>query len=183
VTLKLHLGCGEVKLPGFVNIDIRSTPATDMVADIRNLSTFPSHNADVVYASHCLEHFGFREVDSVLKEWCRVLRKSGDLFIAVPDFDKLVAAYSRHFTLNILHTRIHNHKLTSELLGDILGGQDYPENVHKCLFNEASIKERLEATGFCEIKRVKPPPWASNGATAHYASMFIHARKKEIGLR
>ncbi|GAH67829.1 unnamed protein product [marine sediment metagenome] len=92
---KLHLGCGNIKLDGFINIDIRQTPATDRVMDVSNLAEFSDNSVDMIYASHCLEHFSFRIVPDILCEWNRVLRKGGELVVRVPDFDILVNIYLR----------------------------------------------------------------------------------------
>lgn len=92
---KLHLGCGNTKLDGFINIDIRQTPATDRVMDISDLAEFSDNSVDMIYASHCLEHFNFRIVPDILCEWNRVLRKGGELVVRVPDFDILVNIYLR----------------------------------------------------------------------------------------
>lgn len=90
---RLHLGCGNIRLDGFINIDIRQTSATDRVTDITNLAEFSDNSVDMIYSSHCLEHFSFRIVPDILREWNRVLKKGGELVVRVPDFDILVNAY------------------------------------------------------------------------------------------
>ena len=93
---KLHLGCGNIKLDGFINIDVRHTPATDRVMDISDLAEFSDNSVDMIYASHCLEHFSFHIILDILCEWNRVLKKGeGELILRVPDFDILVNAYLR----------------------------------------------------------------------------------------
>ncbi len=93
---KLHLGCGAVRLDGFINIDIRETSATDRIMDISNLAEFSENSIDTVYASYVLDHFSFRNSPDVLREWNRVLRKGGELILRVPDFDILVNNYLKH---------------------------------------------------------------------------------------
>jgi predicted SAM-dependent methyltransferase len=176
--LKLHLGCGDIHLDGFVNIDARPTHATDKTSDIADLRDYQDNSVSSIYASHCLEHFSYKTVKEVLKEWHRVLKPGSSIYIAVPDFDILVNAYTRHFTWNIFKARIHSRILNDAFLGDFLGGQDYPENTHRCLFNQKSLTALLQETGFHNIKRIKPPTWAKRGAALHYASMMIRAEKK-----
>jgi predicted SAM-dependent methyltransferase len=91
--VKLHLGCGNIRLDGFINIDIRQTPATDRLMDITNLAEFGDNSVDMICSSHCLEHFSFRIVPDILREWNRVLKKGGELVVRVPDFDILVNTY------------------------------------------------------------------------------------------
>jgi hypothetical protein len=35
VVKRLHVGCGNIRLPGFCNVDILPTPAVDVVSDIQ----------------------------------------------------------------------------------------------------------------------------------------------------
>lgn len=77
----LNLGCGDHKLPGHVNLDIKDG------VDIRKLD-YADNSVDEVYASHVLEHFGAEETHDVLKEWVRVLKPGGVIRIAVPDIRK-----------------------------------------------------------------------------------------------
>jgi glutamyl-tRNA synthetase len=46
----------------------------------------PDNYADIVYNSECLEHFPWKEYQSVLKEWCRIVKPGGMIRIEVPDF-------------------------------------------------------------------------------------------------
>ena len=49
--------------------------------------------ADLVRASHVLEHYSWRDTVAVMSEWARVLKPGGVLQIAVPNFDYIIAAY------------------------------------------------------------------------------------------
>ncbi len=74
----------EKKIHG-TNIDCSNIGQPDFICDARNLSIFPDSYFTVVRASHILEHFKPEEIESVLKEWIRVLHEDGELHIAVPD--------------------------------------------------------------------------------------------------
>lgn len=80
----LNLGCGDSKLQGHDNLDIKTG------TDIRKLD-YHDFSVDEVYASHVLEHFGAEETHQVLKEWVRVLKPGGIIRIAVPDLRKAMA--------------------------------------------------------------------------------------------
>jgi SAM-dependent methyltransferase len=104
--LKLHLGCGNKRHEGFVNIDCKKTPATDLICDIRQLP-FENNTVDEIECYHVFEHFPvclhanvnseyghkYATLIMVLQEWKRVLKKDGLLVIEMPDLDKTLEAY------------------------------------------------------------------------------------------
>ena len=115
--LKLHLGCGEKRIPDFVNIDSRNLPSVDVVADAHCLSMFEPNSVDLIYCSHILEHFGRREYKEVLEHWVSLLKSDGILRLAVPDFEAITQFYTQTRDL-------------SKIMGLLYGGQTYPENFH-----------------------------------------------------
>lgn len=61
------------------------TYPVDVVCDARDVN-LPDQCADLVYSQECLEHFSWREYQSVLEEWCRLVKPGGKIVIEVPDF-------------------------------------------------------------------------------------------------
>jgi predicted SAM-dependent methyltransferase len=53
--LRVHLGCGDDKLPGFVNIDYRLTAAVDVAMDL-NLPTLASGSVALAFSNAFFEH-------------------------------------------------------------------------------------------------------------------------------
>lgn len=133
--LRLHLGCGDVDYPGFVNLDARPQPHVHHVQRIDRLKAFADDSVSLIYVSHCLEHFSHLHVVDVLREWRRVLKPGGVLRISVPDFDLMVATY--------LDT---GRDMRSILLA-LMGGQDYPFNFHYTCFNEAELSRLMLEAG------------------------------------
>lgn len=82
----MHLGCGPVKWPGWVGVDLDEK--ADIKSDIRQLP-FPSDHADAIAAIHVLEHFHSWEAGPMLIEWLRVLRPGGKLILELPCLDKV----------------------------------------------------------------------------------------------
>ena len=133
--MKLHLGCGNKKIKGFINIDIRSLPEVDLVDNISELNNIKNDSVDLIYACHVLEHFGRDEYMKVLKRWYEVLNDGGTLRIAVPDFEQVVEYYNKHKDL-------------SKLIGLLYGGQTYAHNFHYCGWDFQSLQNDLKSLGF-----------------------------------
>lgn len=153
---KLHLGCGNVILPkeeGWINVDSRDLPGVDIVQDISNLSPpiFPNNSADVIYACHVLEHFGFNNVipsvNQVLINWRNVLKRDGELWLSVPDLEVCLEGIKESKTFED----------QKQFIQAIFGGCDYPENRHYNGFTKLSLKYYLEAVGFKDIKFLNGP--------------------------
>jgi len=138
--MKLHLGCGERYIPGFVHVDIRKFLHVDYVASADELSMFEDNSIELVYACHILDHFGRNETEKVLQEWYRVLKPKGVLRVAVSDFKVLAETYLNTENLKLV-------------LGPLYGRQDYPENTHGTAFDYPTLSEFLDRTGFKNVHR------------------------------
>ncbi|MFV0420821.1 methyltransferase domain-containing protein [Oleidesulfovibrio sp.] len=88
--LRLHLGCGENHLEGYVNIDYPPAhhavmrPKADIFADIKALH-FPDNSLDEIRLHHVFEHFNRVEALGLLIRWHRWLKVGGRLHIETPD--------------------------------------------------------------------------------------------------
>jgi ubiquinone/menaquinone biosynthesis C-methylase UbiE len=86
--IKLNLGCGDKLLTGYLNVDIaheRAGAQPDVICDVRNLGKFEDNFADEILAVHVVEHFWRWEVESVLREWVRVLKPGGKMILECPN--------------------------------------------------------------------------------------------------
>lgn len=90
--LQLHLGCGPVELPGFINIDIAKAP---LAMNVLWGLPFDDATVRVVYLSHLLEHLFYpRDVMFLLAEIHRVLMPGGLVRVVVPDIERCLRAYA-----------------------------------------------------------------------------------------
>jgi len=83
-----------------------------LVGDAANLP-LKTNYADVVMASNVLEHLTMEEIQRSLKEFRRVLRPDGTLFIVTPNFALAPRKYFDDFT----HESILTHRSVADLLG------------------------------------------------------------------
>jgi len=175
----LHIGCGEIDAPGFINIDARPYPHVHIVAkSLYRLTMIPDEAADLVYMCHVLEHMSHRTVTGTLREMSRVLKRGGVLRISVPDLDHMIALY-----------RTSGNDVAA-IEQPLMGGQDYPLNFHHAVFNRAHLQRLLLASGFDLVRAWDPhrcefhdfDDWASRTITwngkEHPISLNVEAVKQ-----
>jgi predicted SAM-dependent methyltransferase len=145
--LRLNLGSGLTPIPGFVNVDaLEDSPGVDVIADISERLPFDDGAADLVYASHLLEHFPTDEVPRLLAEWRRVLRPGGVLLVAVPDLEviaKILIEKEGWFT-----------PPNGPWLGALYGGQKDTYDFHKTGFTAPWLAHLMREAGFGEVEKV-----------------------------
>jgi predicted SAM-dependent methyltransferase len=84
--LKLDLGCGPNKRPGFVGVDSRSFPGVDVVADLRQRWPWDDGSVEEVFCSHFVEHLTAPERIHFVNELYRVLRPGCAAELIVPNW-------------------------------------------------------------------------------------------------
>lgn len=150
--MKLNLGCGTKKMPGFVNVDVRFNPNPtaeankvwtdpDVIDDITVLEKFQNDSVDLIYACHVFEHFKKFERLNVLRRWFEVLKPGATIRLAVPDFEAVAYAY--------VHKIVPLEKLWSALNGS----QRHPYDFHYHCYDFDHLKADLEAVGFVNVRR------------------------------
>lgn len=174
---KLHSGCGDVRINGFINIDTFKTPATDFICEIEDLPKYIKPNSiRLIYSSHTLEHFSRRDSIQLLKMFYDFLEPSGELRISVPDLIKLA---------DIAKTKKLEFKDMELLQGILMGGQGNRYNYHKSIFWFDLLKQILDEIGFQEISEYPSYPHflgnvrdASSLAGYHEFGIYISSNVK-----
>lgn len=138
--LRLHLGCGNQHIEGYINIDFRKTKATDLVCDIVKLP-YPDNSVELIETYHVIEHLPRHDLPKTLKEWHRILTPAGKLIIECPDFDADVREYMGG---------------NEKRLGSIFGLQRYPGDSHLFGYNFERLTKLLKDAGFEHIQRREP---------------------------
>lgn len=85
--MKLNLGCGNRKHPGYVNVDFTSACSPDQVWDLENTPwPWESNSVEAVLFSHSLEHIGGnpRVFKEIMRELYRVCLNGAELTVMVP---------------------------------------------------------------------------------------------------
>jgi len=83
--LRLHIGSGNVRLPGWTNVDAQRLPGVDVVADVTRGLDFAG--AEAVFSEHFLEHLAVDDALRFLLEAHRVLMDGGWVRLTTPNLD------------------------------------------------------------------------------------------------
>jgi SAM-dependent methyltransferase len=83
--LKIDIGCGPNRKPGFKGMDILPLPGVDYVVDLeKGFSFLQDNSVDEYYTAHFLEHIDNFEL--VMGEIYRTLKSGGTCTVFVPHF-------------------------------------------------------------------------------------------------
>jgi predicted SAM-dependent methyltransferase len=91
--VRLNLGSGPRKVPGWINVDILGMGA-DLSWDLRRGIPFPDGSARSVFLEHVLEHFSFADGLELLSSCRDVLQPGGVIRVGVPDFGRYMESYA-----------------------------------------------------------------------------------------
>jgi predicted SAM-dependent methyltransferase len=127
--VKLNLGGGYQKIPGYQTIDRLFGQEAYPVC-------CPEESVEEIRASHLLEHFGHREVPEVLANWVSKLKPGGVLKVAVPNFDWI----RQHADSDL------------PIEGYLMGGQTDSEDFHKSIYTESKLRRLMQDAGLTDIE-------------------------------
>jgi predicted SAM-dependent methyltransferase len=87
---KLHIGCGDHALPGWLNTDHFPNTGGIMHLDATRPFPFNDDTFDYVFSEHMIEHIPYRDGLKMLAECHRVLKPSGKIRISTPNLAFLI---------------------------------------------------------------------------------------------
>jgi predicted SAM-dependent methyltransferase len=166
--INLHIGCIQTRLDGYLNIDVRKTKATDIVANSWELQMFKSESVAHIYSRHTVEHLTLHDANKTFKEWYRVLKIGATINIIVPDL-RFHAQQLLGITESNLNPPI---KSTFEhAMAGLYGWQRKDRgglvDLHKWGYTEESLNDTLKSHNFRNYKRDRDSetdfePWHLN---------------------
>ena len=145
LAMKLHLGCGQVYLEGYVNIDypltehtVQQTSVADKFADLTTLR-YKAGSVDEVRMHHVFEHFQRTVVSAMLASWHSWLKPGGIVHLEMPDFDE---------TARIVLDRKASDRDRKVAIRHIFGSNEAPWAVHYDGWSESRLSELFKTFGF-----------------------------------
>jgi len=147
-SLRLHLGCGERHLEGYVNIDfapsqhpVQKSSAADIYADVTDLQ-LPPGCVDEIRLHHLFEHFDRPTAMALLCKWHSWLRINGLLRIETPDILE---------SARLISDTSFGYKQKQSVLRHIFGSHEAAWAVHKDGWYEEKFRRVLGSVGFADI--------------------------------
>lgn len=162
---RLHVGCGKVKLQGWINADL--DPRAQLVINIKHHLPFPGNHLDRIYSEHVLEHVPVESGLVFLKEAHRTLKSGGVVRIAMPDLDDIVDGYTHDWRrFDWIHWPGHEFIETKAEMINIA----FRWWGHLYLYNSEELERRLREAGFSTIT------FCDHGNSSHHDLRNLETR-------
>ena len=85
MTIRLNIGCGDQRKPGYIGIDKTLRYGTDLVCELNHPLPFASQTIKHIYAKSILEHI--ERLEELICETHRILTNQGTFYIYVPHWN------------------------------------------------------------------------------------------------
>lgn len=154
---KLHIGCGDNILEGWLNSDY--CPRSTAILHLDATQPFPPgiNEFDYVFSEHMIEHISYSQGLVMLKECYRVLKDNGTIRISTPDFLFLINLYQD------INCDLHK-KYIKWATDYYIGDAPYYDAIfvinnflrdwgHKFIYDEKTLRLSLEKAGFTRITK------------------------------
>lgn len=146
--MRLNIGSGDKRWPGFCNVDLNDDPVAgppDLRSDVRKIE-LEDGKATEIHAIHVFEHIPRLDAGKVLAEWRRVLSEGGKLVIEVPCLDKIAQ--------NIINGEKNIRLTILGIFGDPTDKR--PDMMHQWCYSSRELHEMLEGAGFRDVRVMEP---------------------------
>jgi predicted SAM-dependent methyltransferase len=156
-TRKLHLGCGNNIIDGWLNSDLFPFSNHVVHVDATKTCPFDDETFGYVFSEHMIEHISYAQGQHMLKECFRVLKYGGKIRISTPDLSFLISLY-----------RSEKSELQKRYIAwatkTYIGSAPYCEDTfvinnfvrdwgHVFIYDEKLLRFSLQKAGFTEITR------------------------------
>lgn len=148
---RVHLGSGDHRLAGWINVDVSPAMPVDVAADLTRSIPLRSGSVDLVHSEDFLEHVDGGTGAAILAECHRVLRPGGVMRLLTPDLRALVEEI--YIRRDPRHLRWCGAYLDADGPCDALNMHLRMNGEHRYVYDEERLTALLRRTGF-QVRRV-----------------------------
>lgn len=181
----MHLGCGDHRLDGWINVDVAHALTADVRADGAGALPLGDRSIEFIHSEDLLEHLDLAGGLALLRECFRVLRPGGVMRVLTPDLEALVrdvylGSEERHLAWCAaqLSARGPCESFNAHLR---MGGE------HRFLYDEADLRRRLREIGFrvsrVAYNRSRHPELRYLDLRNFGLNLFLEATKPPAGVK
>jgi predicted SAM-dependent methyltransferase len=156
---KLHMGCGDLILPGWLNCDAYPRRLGVAYCNATRRFPFPDNVLAYVFTEHMIEHLSQRGGENFIRESLRILRPGGRVRIATPDLNKIIALKRSDLTNT---EREYLAWQTAQIPNAIDGSPCFTINTfvrawgHAFIYDFDTLKQILERNGYTDVQEYVP---------------------------
>ena len=158
---RLHIGCGDNLLPGWLNSDFPARSPAVLELDATRTYPFQDGTFSYIYSEHMIEHVPYAGGASMLKECHRVLKPGGKIRISTPDLRFLIDLYiagDRRTALqaNYIKWATDNFVRGAPGYDPVFVINNFVRDWgHVFIYDEKILRYTLEQAGFRQVERVE----------------------------
>ncbi|HEV8657243.1 MAG TPA: methyltransferase domain-containing protein [Thermoanaerobaculia bacterium] len=149
---KIHLGSGDHRIAGWINIDRDVMMQVDVVADLTSEMPLRSGSVDLIHSEDFIEHIDQAAGELALRECHRVLRTGGVMRLLTPDLRALVEEI--YLRRNPHHLRWCSAYLEADDPCEALNMHMRMSGEHRFIYDEEHLTSLLREIGF-DVRRVR----------------------------
>jgi len=150
--LRVSIGCGQERFPGWANLDLDPASRADIFWDVTDGLPFASETCAYIYSEHFLEHLPVQDGLHFLRECLRSLQKGGVVRVAMPSAEEL----TRHYCENDWACQAWLEKygyMSIKTRAEYIN-VCFREWGHQWLYDREELQRRLREAGFTQIEDV-----------------------------
>jgi predicted SAM-dependent methyltransferase len=147
--LRLNVGSGRVKKPGYLNVDVDPSVRPDVVLTLDSPLPFAAASFESVEAYHVIEHVYPWQALDLLTEFHRILKPGGKIVLECPNIESACGWLVQNA----------EYGWDSRMGMWALYGDPNPRNhlfMHRWGYTAPTLREILQKAGFSSIRRESP---------------------------
>jgi predicted SAM-dependent methyltransferase len=161
---KLHIGCGENVLAGWLNTNLCPVSADILHLDATQPFPFSDKEFDYIYTEHVIEHVPYAQALRMVGECFRVLKPNGRIRLSTPDLAFLIDLHGEEksdlqiryvqWAVDTFIRRARPYRGAVEYTDAFVINNFFRDWGHEFIYDEKTLRALMESAGFSEVKRV-----------------------------